>query len=250
MPTVPIYPDNGPYLPASGTIPKPTLVLGAAGELGRAIVGALLAQGRPVIAVDTDRDGLAALPDPGRDAPELVRLVGHTGTETAGAALANAVRLLRRPPGAVVALIGGSWSRGRLLDRPADALREKFDEDLFPHLVAARHLLPLLAESGAPATWLLIGGPAADAPWAGYGHLSVSQAALRMLARVLREETLAGPVRVQQLTVCQPVRTADKQACAGADWPLPVEIGLQVADLVAGTGAEPVVRFDRRVRHR
>ncbi len=248
MSTVPIYPINGPYHPASGTILKPTMVLGAGGELGRAIVGALLAQGRPVIAVDADPEALGSLQSPTDDVPELVRVVGHTGTETAGAALANAVRLLRRPPGAVVALIGGSYLPGRLLDHPVERLRRKLDEDLFPHLVAARHLVPLLAESGTPANYLLLGGPAADSPWAGYGHLSVSQAALRMLARSLREETAGTPVRVQQLSVCQPVRTADKCDCAGVDWPLPVEIGLQVAELVANAGTEPVVRFDRRRR--
>ena len=51
MTTVPIYPDNGPNRPANGTIQKPVLVLGAEGEVGQAVVGALLESGYPVIAV-------------------------------------------------------------------------------------------------------------------------------------------------------------------------------------------------------
>lgn len=230
----------------SGIIQKPVLMLGATGEVGQAVVGALLDARFAVIAVAPTRDELDALVRPEGTQAELVRVPGDTGTEAAGAALANAVRLLRRPPGAVVAMVGGSFTPGRLLDHPAERLREKLDEDLFPHLVAARHLLPLLSGNNARGTYLLIGGPAAEAPWAGYGHLSVSSAALRMLARALREETLGSSVRVQQLAVCAPLRTEGNREHSCPDWPLPDELGRRVVDLLALAGHEPVVRFDRR----
>lgn len=248
MTTVPIYPDNGPNRPANGTIQKPVLVLGAVGEVGQAVVDALLASRHPVIAVAPERAQLEALTRPEGSVAELVRVPGNTQTETAGAALANAVRLLRRPPGAVVAMVGGSFMPGRLLDHPVERLREKLDEDLFPHLVAARHLLPLLAETGGPGPYLLIGGPAAEAPWAGYSHLSVSSAALRMLARALREETRDGPIRVQQLAVCAPLCTSHNRENACPDWPLPEEVGRRIVDIIASSGDEPVLRFDRRRR--
>ena len=149
MPTVPIYPDNGPNHPVSGTIQKPVLVLGASGEVGQAVVGALLQAQLAVIAVAPTREELASLVRPEGTHAELIRIPGNAHTETAGAALANAVRLLRRPPGAVIAMIGGEFTPGRLLDQPVDRLREKLDEDLFPHLVAARHLVPMLAENEA-----------------------------------------------------------------------------------------------------
>lgn len=246
MPTVPIYPDNGPFRPASGTIRKPALVLGATGEVGQAVVGALLRAHWPVIAVAAHRDALATIERPGGTSAELVRVPGNTATETGGAALANAIRLLRRPPGAVVAMIGGDFTPGRLLDHPVERLREKLDQDLFPHLVAARHLLPLLTENNGRGTYLLIGGPAAESPWAGYGHLSVSSAALRMLARALREETMGGPVRLQQLAVCAPLCTQGDRDSRCPDWPLPEELGQRVVDLLCSAGDEPVVRFDRR----
>jgi NAD(P)-dependent dehydrogenase (short-subunit alcohol dehydrogenase family) len=222
------------------------LVLGATGEVGQAVVGALLQADLAVIAVAPTRDELADLVRPAGTQAELIRVPGHTRTETAGAALANAVRLLRRPPGAVVAMVGGTFTPGRLLDHPVERLREKLEEDLFPHLVAARHLLPMLAENDARGTYLLIGGPAAESPWAGYGHLSVSSAALRMLARTLREETLGGPVRVQQLAVCAPLRTEQNRENSCSDWPLPEELGMRVVDLLVMSGHEPLVRFDRR----
>ena len=247
MSIVPIYTNNGSNRPAVGTIRKPALVLDAGGEVASAVVSALLASGRPVIAAAADADELAALPAAPAGGPDLLRVQGHTRTETAGAALANAVRLMRRPPGAVVAMLGGRMQPGRLLDHSSERLRDLLDEELFPHLIAARHLLPLLAESGAPANYLVVGGPAAETPWAGYGQLSVAAAALRMLSRALREETLGTAVRVQQLSVCAPLRTRQRGEHACADWPEPAELGLQVVDLLAVAGnKEAVVRFDRR----
>src|SRR3546814_1724253 len=69
--------------------------------------------------------------------------------------------------------------------------------------LAARHLLPLLAEHGHGG-YVLIGGPGAEHPWAGYGHYSIGAAALRMLARVLHDEARTLPVRVQLLAIDSP----------------------------------------------
>lgn len=246
--TVPIYTDSGSDFPILGTIHRPVLVLGATGPVGQAVVNALLQAQRPVIAVAAAGDPRAVSHGPDGTDAGLVKVEGSTTTETAGAALANAVRLLRRPPGAVVAMVGGSFKPGRLLDHPAQRLREKLDEDLFPHLVAARHLMPLLSQNDARGSYLLIGGPAAEEPWAGYGHLSVSSAALRMLARALREETLGGPVRVQQLAVCAPLCIEGDRDQTCPHWPLPDELGRRVVSLLATDSDTPVVRFDRR-RH-
>lgn len=246
MSTVPIREEYGPYRPTRGTIARPVLVLDAAGEAGAAIVSALLAGGRPVIAASGSPDALARLPAPTASGPELMKVAGHTQTETAGAALANAVRLLRRPPGAVVALLGGELKPGRLLDHGSPFLQRALEESVFPHLVAARHLLPLLSESPLVTHYLVVGGPAAEVPWAGYGHASVAAAALRMFSRALREESLGSSVRVQQLSVCVPLRTRQRGDSACPDWPDPNELGQQVLDLLAAPGLEPVVRFDRR----
>jgi NAD(P)-dependent dehydrogenase (short-subunit alcohol dehydrogenase family) len=236
--------------PTNGTISRsiPVLVLGAASEIGRAVVGALLDAAHPVIAADRDLEALELLRREGDSAVDLILIRGSSETETAGAALASAVRQLRRPPVAVVVALGGEFAGGGVLDRPAELLRRKLDEDLLPHLIAARHLLPLLAESGRQSTFLLLGGPGADSPWAGYGHLSVSSAALRMLAKVLREETLGSSVRVQQLAIGSPIRTPANQACACPEWPTAREVGERIARLLVAPGDVPLVRLDRRAR--
>lgn len=245
MGVVSIHKDNGPDYPADGTIKRPTLVLDCEGEAAAAVVAALLDSGRPVFAACPRPEAAAGLPSPGAGGPDLVRLVGHTRTETAAAALAHALRQLRRPPGAVVALSGGELPRGRLLDQPPQQLRDGLELALFPQLLAARHLLPLLAESRLPARYVVIGGPAADTPWSGYGHASVAAAALRMLVLALREESLGSPVRVQQLSVCAPLRTRALGDEACPDWPGPRDLGRQLVALLDGPGTEPVVRFER-----
>lgn len=225
----------------------PVLVLGAVGGAGPGLVEALLEGGYPVIAVDREREALEELRRGLERPPGVSLLVGTVDTEIAGCALADAVRQLERSPGAVVVSLGGAFERGRLLDHPSDRLRDKLDADLLPHLVAARHLLPLLAEGERQATYLLLGGPCAENPWAGYGHLSVSSAALRMLARVLREETLDGSVRVQQLAVCSPVRTASNRDCACPHWPSALEVGRRVVELLSNPdSSDPIVRFEPR----
>ena len=85
------------------------------------------------------------------------------------------------------------------MDKPTDFLRRKLDMDMLPHLAAARHLVPLLAESEGTSHYILIGGPYAERGWAGYGHASIAAAALRMLTNVLHEESHPLGVRVQLL---------------------------------------------------
>lgn len=223
----------------------PVLVLGAAGGVGRGVVEALLDAGYPVIAAGRDGERLQSMKTALERPPGIATVTGSVASEAEGAALAAAIRQLRRPLGGIVASIMGPLERGRLLDQPADFLRRKLDEDVIPHLVAARHLLPLLAENGGGGPYLIIGGPCADSPWAGYGHLSVSAAAMRMLVKVLRQEALASSVRVQQLAVCSPVRTGRGGTCDCPEWPSPLDVGRRVAALLAQPGtSDAVVRFD------
>ena len=90
-----------------------------------------------------------------------------------------------------------SADRGRAASiSPTDVLRDMLDADLLPHLAAARHLMPLLAEARRDGSYVLIGGPGSETPWAGYGLRSVAAAALRMLAqRAARRSALARRAR-------------------------------------------------------
>ncbi|RPE80178.1 SDR family oxidoreductase [Vulcaniibacterium tengchongense] len=229
----------------SGTISPPLVVLGATGGIGRGVVQAALEQGRPVVAVAADRAELQALRDrhPGA---ELHTVVGAVTGDADGARLARALRRLGRPFAGVVAAICGDPERGRLLDRPAAFLRRKLDEELLPHLAAARHLMPLLAAGERGGGYVLIGGPGSEHPWAGYGHRSVAEAALRMLARVLHDEARPLGVRVQLLAIERPVCTERNREHACPQWPSALAVGQRALALIGAHGPprpDAVVRY-------
>lgn len=219
------------------------IVLGATGTVGAHVVARAVADGRRVVAVARDADALAALC--AAHGARVTPLVADISTDADAAALAASVQRLPGPPaGAAIAAIRGDTEAGRVLDAPADFLRRRLDEDLIPHLAAARHLLPLLA-SQPRAGYVLVGGPGAAQPWAGYGHHSIGAAALRMLARVLHEEARTLPVRVQMLAVDSPVRTAANAAHACTQWPDADAIARHALRLVDGAmpGDAALLRF-------
>lgn len=209
----------------------PLVVLGATGGVGRGVVQAAIDSGRPVVAVARSSSELKALKAGYPDA-DLTVLTGSVANDAAGAKLARALRKLGRPLAGVVAAVCGSAERGRLLDNPAQFLRRKLDEDLLPHLAAARHLLPLLAERDRGGTYVLIGGPGSEHPWAGYGHRSIGAAALRMLARVLHDEARQLAVRVQLLAVDTPVCTEFNQRHSCPEWPSALSVGQRAMALI------------------
>ena len=214
------------------------VVLGATGGVGRGVVEAALATGRPVIAVARDKAGLQCLRGKFPDA-DLSIVPGSVSSDGDGERLAHALRKLGRPIDGVVAAVCGGGARGRLLDHPAAFLRQTLDDDLLPHLAAARHLLPLLSQAGRTGTYVLIGGPGADRPWAGYGHRSIATAALRMLARVLNEEARTLGVRVQLLAIDSPVSTDLNRAHACEQWPSALAVGQRALALVEPDGLQP-----------
>ena len=222
------------------------LILGATGVVGRGIVQAAVEAVRPVIAVARDRAHLEQLRalHPGAD---LTVVTGSVAGDADGAQLAQALRALDRPLAGVVVAVSGGSGRGRLLDQPIEALQRRLDEDLLPHLAAARHLLPLLAAANRGGSYVLIGGPGSELPWAGYGARSVAAAAQRMLACVLHDEARALGVRVQLLTVDAPVCSDHNRARACPQWPSAVDLGRRALELVDCSGSgEPtraVVRY-------
>ncbi|MGH8728937.1 MAG: SDR family NAD(P)-dependent oxidoreductase [Burkholderiales bacterium] len=225
------------------------VVLGASGGIGRAIVSELIAAGHQVVAVARNREGLDALAERLAASRQLTLLQGSVATDDDAVRLVQQLRELRRRLAAVIASVGGPIGGGRLIDRPASFLSRTFDENVVANFIAAKHLLPLLAESGHEGLYLLLGSPAAECTWAGYGHLSVSAVALRMLIQVLREEVKELPVSVQQLQLGTPVRTEKNTKCACPDWIGAEEVARRVADLIHNRkAAEPVVRLGSYTR--
>lgn len=219
------------------------LVLGATGCLGGALVASALEAGRTVIAIGRDAEALDQLRTTHADA-RLQTLAASVASDAEAAELAQRVRGLDLPVAGVLAAIRGAPVRGRLLDQPGDVLRRCIDEDLLPHLFAARHLLPMLSTPGSGG-YVLVGGPGADYPWAGYGHHSITAAALRMLARVLHDEARTLGVHVQLLGVDAPLRTPGNVRHACPEWPSLGAVARRAVSMAIAPAAstDAVVRF-------
>jgi NAD(P)-dependent dehydrogenase (short-subunit alcohol dehydrogenase family) len=231
----------------SGMLQPEVLVLGGAGTVGAGIVAALLEAGSPVLVVGRDRERLDALKRRFADEPALEVMVGSVADDAAAAQLAAQVAERTRPLAAVVASIGSPLSRGRLLDRPASALLKRLQRDLLPHLAAARHLLPLLADMGG--RYVLVGSPCALRAWSGHGDTSIAASATRMLAHVLHEEAQPFGVRVQLLAVDHPVCDPAQANAACVEWFKPLAVGRAAVGLLAGRGmpGQVVVGIDKQL---
>lgn len=230
---------NAPATGAAGFDRPAVVVLEAAGVIGRGLLAAALEVGHPVVAVDRDLAALAALAG---QHPQLVVVPGSARDESDARELSRALRALGRPLLAAIAAVDAGRMRGRVLDQAADATCAALQAALAPQLAAARHLLPLLAESGY-GSFVLIGGPGGRHPWAGYGQRSIAEASLRMLARVLHDEAQAFGVRLQLLSVDTP--TCGLHAGPPrAHWPSALQIGQRAMQLLApGGSGEAVVEF-------
>lgn len=228
----------------SGTVPA-LVVVGATGAIGTGVVAAAVAAGRPVIAVARSAERLDALRAAHPQA-DLSLVPASLASDGEAAALAERLHRSGRTILGVVAAVRGAAMRGRVLEQPADFLCRRLDDDLLPHLFAARHLLPLLA--GKPrGGYVLVGGPGDEHPWAGYGHRSIAAAALRMLARVLHDEARVLGVRVHLLSVDSPAATEANRGNACPQWPNANAIGNRALALIERGGGPPpepaVVRF-------
>ncbi|MFT3762985.1 MAG: SDR family oxidoreductase [Pseudoxanthomonas sp.] len=233
----------------SGILNPSVVVLGASGTVGTGVVGALLEAGSPVLGIARDPDRLAKLAERFASEPGLELLQGSVADDEQAALLARRLRLRGRPLRAVVASLAGPLERGRLLDQPVDRLQRKLELDLLPHLAAARHLLPLLAESSAlagsqPANYILVGATGAECGWAGYGDASICAAAQAMLARVLHGEAAALGVRVQMLSLDHPICDPSDANRNCARWPSALSVGRRAVSMLhEDRPVKPVVRF-------
>lgn len=227
----------------SGTMPAALVVLGANGAVGRGVAEAAVAAGRAVVAVGLDEAARSAIA--GRHPrADLLALPAAIASDADAAALAQQLRGLGRPFEGVVASLAGSHPCGRLMDEPAEVLQRALDQDLLPHLFAARHLLPLLGPDAAG--YVLVGGPGGTYPWAGYGHCSIAAAALRMMARVLHDEAARHGQRVQLLSLDAPVGTVRANADAQADADKALAIGrraLSMLDAARRGRPPPIVDY-------
>lgn len=188
------------------------LIPGGTGGVGEGIVRAWLATGADVV-VPTRSDERAAQFRSvlGAAATERLHLFVHDYTTFAGAE--ELVRQMTDRLGGidhVVAPIGGWWSGRGLREIDEHDWQRAFVDLSTAHMAVARAAVPLLPKTG---TYTVVVGASATWPVPGSGLVSMEQAAVLMLHRVLAAEE-SGGARTFAL-VLGPVDTRNAEGGAG-----------------------------------
>jgi len=217
------------------------LIVGATGDVGQGLVAAAVQSGRTVVAASRSVEKLQALAD------------RHPGLHVAAGSLdseADAVRLWD----AAVAAIGGVDAVAVSVNAPTAAapLRSLSAEDiaavhaanLLTHFNAVRAFAPRLAPAGL---YVGIGGGMADFVAPGLAHLSMAQAALRMMYRGFAREYREGPL-VRELLIASMVNGQSKRDRAEESWVTDIECGRHLCALLDDPAAfdAPIVTLKSR----
>jgi NAD(P)-dependent dehydrogenase (short-subunit alcohol dehydrogenase family) len=223
---------------------KRLLVVGASGDVGRGIVAAAREAGWRVVAAARDEAKLARLAA-AHAGGEIRTVRGDLGSEASAAALWTEAVACFGGLEAVVVTVNAPNSLAPLLDRSADELRGLLDQNVITHFVAAKSFIPMLPEDGV---FIGIGGGTADFIIPNMGHVSMAQAALRMMYRAIgRERRGRGPA-VRELMIVSMVNGESNRANADPAWITDVEVGRHVCAILADSTAfpEPVLTLKSR----
>lgn len=169
-----------------------TVVTGAAGALGRAVVDEFRARGRYVVALDRPGDTLDSLAAPGEVQPIAVDLADRTAVATAF----EAVDQLGTPVGALVALAGG-YAGGALSEVDEDTLTSLFDTNVASLLWAAQAAAPRMAAAGGGSI-VTVGSRTAVTGPAPLVH-GTTKAAVVRLTELLAEDLRGQRIRVNSV---------------------------------------------------
>jgi NAD(P)-dependent dehydrogenase (short-subunit alcohol dehydrogenase family) len=167
------------------------IVVGAAGELGRATALKLADRGMTVVAVDRNESGLEGLPegitrqvmdatDPDAAAPMVERIVHDVG-----------------PPEVLVNTIG-AFQTGDALTTTPDLLHQMIDINLGSALWLSQAVAPSMQRNGSGAIVHIAARPGIE-PSAGMAAYSASKAALVHLTRILDLELRPLGIRVNSV---------------------------------------------------
>ncbi|PZF56394.1 hypothetical protein DEI92_14840 [Curtobacterium sp. MCBD17_034] len=194
-----------PFIPSPAALAgRRVLVPGGTGGVGEGVVRAFLAAGADVVVpTRSDERGTelrAALGDLG--VSPLLHLPTHDYTSFIGADELGR-QMTERLGGIddVVVPVGGWWQGGPLTGIREDDWGAAFTGLATAHMALARAIVPRLSGLGA---YTVVVGQSATSPVPGSGLVSMEQAALLMMQRVLAAET---PDRRIHALVLGPVRT-------------------------------------------
>ena len=214
-----------------------TIVTGAAGALGSAVVARLRAQGHAIAAIDPYREGLRALGE------EVMPLTFDTNAEAAWTeALAQITAKLGAPTGLV--LVAGGWKGGGPLhERQDDAVwSSMFALNVDSVHRALRAVLPGMVERKAGSV-VVIGARPAVRPELGAGaaEYTATKSAAVALAQVVAAEVLPFGVRVNAILPSVIDTAANRRAMPDADaakWVAPDSLGRVVGFLLSDDSSD------------
>jgi NAD(P)-dependent dehydrogenase (short-subunit alcohol dehydrogenase family) len=211
------------------------LVVGATGQLGRAVTADLAADGHRVGIVGSDAGRLAALatelglPD-GRWHPAVAALPGQEAATTAVESVAGHFGRLD----VVVHVVGGWRGGASVADADLGDFEAMLDQHLWSTLHVVRAVLPRLLDAG----WgriLSVSTPVATAPPPKLGPYAIGKAALEALFATVAREVAGTGVTANLVLVRSIISAAD--AAAGKAGTTPEQISATLRWLASDAAA-------------
>jgi NAD(P)-dependent dehydrogenase (short-subunit alcohol dehydrogenase family) len=227
---------------------KTIVVLGATGGVGEGVVDEWLRAGARVLAVSRTRAKLDQLSSRLGQPGGLALIAGAVGNEEEASALVQSVKGSSSRIDGVVASLGSWWQGPPLVRTPLADWNAVLAERLTTHFLAAKHFIPLVAETAPGGFYLSIGGATAEVAVPNSGPVSVASAAQVMLTKVLRAESRDAPVRIQELMIWTTIATRVHGGKVDPSWITPNEVGRHIVALMASDAAarEPIVHLRSR----
>ena len=222
--------------------PKSVCVLGASGNVGGAIVRALLSRGHQVIAISRSAQKLDAMRQAHASSPGFEVLQGDVESDAKAGILRDAIVARFGKPAAVVASLSSPEADHPMpiLATPTDQLRQAFETNFFSHVTCATTLIPAMQAGGV---YVGINGGMSDFVVPNMGQLSMTQSALRSLYSVLAKEAQDGQapdLRVQvRMLALYGLVAADAAAVKDDSWIAGPRIGERVAEIVERPAESP-----------
>jgi len=215
---------------------KTIVVLGAAGGVGEGIVDEFLRAGARVLAVSRTDAKLNQLADRLGRPSGLALMVGSVGSEDEASTLVLSAKRSSPRIDGVVASIGSWWQGPPLTKTPLADWNAVLAERLTSHFLAAKHFIPVVAETRG-GFYLSIGGSTAEVPVPNSGPVSVASAAQVMLTKVLRAEAGDSPLRIQELMIWTTIATRVHGGKVDPSWITPNDVGRHIVALMAREAA-------------
>jgi NAD(P)-dependent dehydrogenase (short-subunit alcohol dehydrogenase family) len=205
-------------------------VLGASGTVGNGIMRELLDGGHQVIAVSRSPGKLAHIRTQ-YGTKNVKTLVGDLASDESGAVLRDALTAqFGALDGVVAALSSPAVDRPiRVLGSSTDLVRQTFDANFYPHVVAAKALIPRL---GPGAVYLGINGGLPDFVLPGMANLTMTQSALRSLYLAIEQEARESKVLVRLLGIFGLVATPGHPAKDSDHYISDKDVGRRAMDIL------------------